>query len=78
MRNRNRSEAARSQRHNQPPAVKLNKRHSVIIRFGAMHDSVTIDGHTTDLSKREDESFKDVLQRRGRAASDLNSLVFTS
>ena len=65
----------RSQRNNQPP--KLNKRHSVIIRFGAMHDSVTIDGHEVDLSRREEESFKDVLQRRGRAASDLNSLVFS-
>lgn len=61
----------------QVQAPKLNNKHRVVIRLGAMHDSITLNGHVTDLSRRDDESFKDNLGRRQRTINDLNAMIFS-
>lgn len=71
MTKRNRSEG---QRFNQPP--KLNKKHSVTIRFGATHNSVELDGQVVDLGLRKGESPKDNAQRQERVRHDLIQQVF--
>lgn len=62
---------------NTPAPLRLNGKHKVVIRLGAMHDSISIDGHETDMSRREDEDFKDYLGRRQRAVNDLNGMIFS-
>lgn len=65
------------QRKTETPKLRLNGKHQVTIRLGAMHDSVTVDGHTLDLSNRPKEDLKGNMQRRQRVINDLNSLIFS-
>lgn len=77
----------RSQKFNQPSSEaalrhsrspRLNGKHKVTIRFGAMHNSVELDGHgVVDLNLRNGETLKDNAQRRERVRHDLIQQVFS-
>lgn len=76
----------RNRKTNEVAKPVMNKKHSVVIRMGAMEDSISIDGHKYDISRKRpdpkhasngrEESFKDYLGRRQRIATDLVGMVF--
>lgn len=77
----------RNSKTNEVATPKLNGKHSIVIRMGASEDSITIDGHKTDIARRrpqpqhaengKEESFKDYLGRRQRISNDLVGLAFS-
>lgn len=74
--NRTKNTARPSQRNNQPPQPKLNGKHRVTIRFGAMENSIEVDGHKVDLTRRPGEDNRDIRNRLERTVHDLNQMIF--